>query len=84
MKSTLKITSKGQITLRKPVLDELGVQPGDRVTVEVVAPGRLEMRPAERKGSIDDFIGCAAKPGGPVLSLEEIEEIIRKGWAGER
>ena len=28
MKSTLKITSKGQVTLRKAVLDQLGVRPG--------------------------------------------------------
>jgi AbrB family looped-hinge helix DNA binding protein len=84
MKSTLKITSKGQITLRKAVLDELGVRPGDCVTVETTAPGRLELRSAERTGTIDDFIGCAARPDGPVLSIEEMNEIIRDGWAGRR
>jgi len=84
MKSTLKITSKGQITLRKAALAELGVRPGDCVTVETVAPGRLEVRAATRGASIDEFIGCAARPGGPVLSLEEIERIIQDGWAGRQ
>jgi AbrB family looped-hinge helix DNA binding protein len=84
MKTTLKITAKGQITFRKSVLDQLGVRPGDRVTVETIAPGRLELRPADRTGSIDDFIGCAARPDGPVLSLEDIKRIIEEGWAGER
>jgi AbrB family looped-hinge helix DNA binding protein len=84
MKSTLKITAKGQVTLRKSVLDQLGVRPGDRVTVEVVAPGRLEMRPETRKGSIDDFIGSLAKPDTPVLSIEEMNQVIRDGWAGRR
>lgn len=84
MKATLKVTAKGQITFRKAVLDELGVRPGDRVTVEIVAPGRLEVRAATRGASIDEFIGCAARPGGPALSLEEIERIIQDGWAGRK
>jgi bifunctional DNA-binding transcriptional regulator/antitoxin component of YhaV-PrlF toxin-antitoxin module len=83
MKATLKVTAKGQITFRKAVLDELGVRPGDRVTVEIVAPGRLGCV-RRLRASIDEFIGCAARPGGPALSLEEIERIIQDGWAGRK
>jgi bifunctional DNA-binding transcriptional regulator/antitoxin component of YhaV-PrlF toxin-antitoxin module len=84
MKTTLTITSKGQITLRKAALKALGVLPGDQVTVEVVAPGRLEMRPAERKGSIEAFIGSLAKPDTPVLSVEEMNRAIQDAWAGKK
>ncbi|HEY1363618.1 MAG TPA: AbrB/MazE/SpoVT family DNA-binding domain-containing protein [Xanthobacteraceae bacterium] len=83
MKTTLKITSKGQVTFRKEVLDRLGVKPGDRIAVEFVAPGRMEVRSAEARGKVEDFIGCLKRPGTPPLSLEKIEEIARKGWAGE-
>ena len=84
MKSTLKITSKGQVTFRKEVLDQLGVKPGDKITVELVSPGRVEVRPAKPAAKLEAFVGCLKKPGTPKLSLEEMNEITRKGWAGER
>ena len=84
MKSTLKITSKGQITLRKAVLDELGVRAGDRITVEFVAPGRAELRRAEAGASLETFVGCLKESGGPTLSIEEMNAIAREGWAGRR
>ncbi len=85
MKSTLKITSKGQVTFRKEVLDQLGVKPGDKITVEFVSPGRVEVRPAETPAKLEAFVGCLKKkPGAPRLSVEEMNEIARKGWEGER
>lgn len=83
MQSTLKITAKGQVTLRKKVLDELGLRPGDKITVEVVAPGRAELKAAAKDGTLEAFFGCLHKPGAPKLTIEEINEIIAKGWAGE-
>lgn len=83
MKSTLKITSKGQVTLRKKMMDELGVRPGDKITVEVLEPGRAEMKAAAAEGALDKFVGCLHQPGTPALSLDEINELIAKGWAGE-
>jgi antitoxin PrlF len=84
MKSTLKITSKGQVTLRKAVLDQLGVRPGDKITVEFVAPGRVEVRPAKARASLEAFVGCLKKPGAPRLSIEEMSAIASEGWAGQR
>jgi antitoxin PrlF len=84
MKSTLKITSKGQVTLRKEVLDQLGVAPGDKVTVELVGPGRVELRRAESRAGLRKFIGALKKPGTRPLSIEEINRIAREGWAGKR
>ena len=83
MKSTLKITSKGQVTLRKSVMDQLGVRPGDRITVEVLEPGRAEIKAPKPTGLLSDFINCLHKPGARSLTLEEINDIIAKGWAGE-
>ena len=84
MKSTLKITSKGQVTFRKEVLEQLGVKPGDKITVELISPGRVEVRPAETPAKLEAFVGCLKKPGARKLSIEEMNEIARKGWAGER
>jgi antitoxin PrlF len=84
MKSTLKVTSKGQVTLRKAVLDQLGVQPGDRITVELIAPGRVEVRPAQAGASLEAFVGCLNKSGARSLSIEEMSAIASEGWAGQR
>jgi AbrB family looped-hinge helix DNA binding protein len=84
MKSTLKITSKGQVTLRKAVLDRLGVRPGDKITVEFIAPGRVEVRPAPTSANLQAFVGCLKEAGGPTLSIQEMNAIARDGWAGRR
>jgi AbrB family looped-hinge helix DNA binding protein len=82
--STLKVTAKGQVTLRKDLLKHLGVRPGDQVDVDVLPGGRIEVRAAKRTGKISDLAGMLHREGGPVLTIEEINESIAAGWAGER
>jgi AbrB family looped-hinge helix DNA binding protein len=82
--STLKVTAKGQVTLRKDLLKHLGVSPGDQVAVDVLPGGRIEVRAAKRTGKISDVFGMLRREGGPVLTIEEINEAIAAGWAGER
>jgi len=81
MTTTLTVTAKGQITLRKEVLRHLGVGPGKKVEVDLLPNGRVEVR-AKPGGSIEDFIGCAYRPGTKPLTIEEINEIAAQGWAG--
>jgi antitoxin PrlF len=79
----LTVRAKGQITLRKEVLQHLGVGPGRKVEVDLLPNGRVEVR-AIPKGSIEDFIGRAHRPGTKPLTIEEINEIAAEGWAGIR
>ena len=79
---TLTVTPKGQITLRKGLLDHLGVAPGDKIAVEKLSDGRIEVRAAPT-GHISAIFGILRDPNGPRLTIEEINEIARKGWAGE-
>jgi bifunctional DNA-binding transcriptional regulator/antitoxin component of YhaV-PrlF toxin-antitoxin module len=83
MTTTLTITAKGQITLRKDVLRHLGVGPGQKVEIDLLPNGRAEVR-AKPNGSIEDFFGCLHRPGTKPLSIEEINEIIADAWAGRR
>ena len=39
--STLTVTAKGQVTLRKDVLEHLGVHPGEKITVNKLPDGGL-------------------------------------------
>ncbi|MBY0335960.1 MAG: AbrB/MazE/SpoVT family DNA-binding domain-containing protein [Acetobacteraceae bacterium] len=83
--TSLKITAKGQVTLRKSLLEQLGAKPGDRVTVSPLPGGGLALRPqreAETK-TIRDIAGMLRRPGQPTLTIEQMNDIIARGWAGE-
>lgn len=81
---TLTITSKGQITLRKDVLNHLGVSPGEKVVVDKLPDGRIEIKAVRPTGKISDVFNLLKKKDGPTLSIEEIAEIAKQGWAGKR
>lgn len=82
MAITLTVTAKGQITLRKEVLGHLGVRPGDKLDVDLLKEGRLELRP-RRGTSAAAVFGLLARPGTPRLSIEDLNEATASGWAGE-
>jgi bifunctional DNA-binding transcriptional regulator/antitoxin component of YhaV-PrlF toxin-antitoxin module len=82
--STLTVTAKGQITLKQELLRHLHVSPGQKVEAEKLPDGRIAIGPLRPKGSIDAFIGCLAQKNGPKLTIEEIKEITKRAWAGER
>jgi len=80
--TTLRITSKGQVTLKKDVLRHMGVGPGDRVQVELLPTGKVNLAPAARTGSIEDLFGMFYDPARPPVSIEEMNQVIADGWAG--
>src|SRR5260370_25701314 len=80
--STLIVTAKGQVTLRKGLLRHLGVRPGDKITVDKLPDGRIEMKAKRPTGNISDFFGFLKRKSGPSFSIEEINAIAARGWAG--
>jgi len=80
--STLTVTAKGQVTLRKDILEHLGVGPGAQIDVTKLPDGRIEVRAAPA-GEISALFGMLEKTGGPSLSIDEMNEIARQGWAGK-
>lgn len=82
--STLTVTAKGQITLKKELLRHLKVAPGQKVEADQLPDGRIALRAARPKGSIAAFSGSLAKKGTPRFTIEQINEAIADGWAGIR
>jgi len=80
---TVTVTAKGQVTLRKEVLEHLGAKPGDRLEVELLPSGRIEARTKRRLPAASIF-GMLKRPGEPARTIEEIAESAEDGWAGER
>jgi bifunctional DNA-binding transcriptional regulator/antitoxin component of YhaV-PrlF toxin-antitoxin module len=82
--STLTVTSKGQITLRRDLLKHLGVQAGEKLVVDKLPDGRIEVKAAPPIGKISDVFGLLKRKHGPSLSIEEISRVAARGWAGKR
>jgi hypothetical protein len=80
----LTVTAKGQVTLRKDLLKHLGVQPGEKIAVEKLPNGRIEVRAARPTGDISDAFDCLKREGGPSLSIEQMNKIAARGWAGRQ
>jgi bifunctional DNA-binding transcriptional regulator/antitoxin component of YhaV-PrlF toxin-antitoxin module len=81
--STLTVTAKGQVTLRKDLLKHLGVHPGEKITVDKLPNGRVEVKAARPSGKISDAFGFLKKDR-PSLSIKEMNKIAAGGWAGKR
>lgn len=80
----LTVTAKGQVTLRKDVLEHLGVEPGQKISVEKLPDGRVEVKAAKPAGKISDAFGFLKKKTKQRLSTDEIGRIAARGWSGKR
>jgi hypothetical protein len=53
--------------------------------VEKLPDGRIEVKAARPTGNISDLFGILKdKKKGRTLSIEEMNEVIARGWAGKR
>lgn len=79
----MKITAKGQVTLRQSLLRHLGVEPGQKIRVDELPRGKVVVSAARRDGAIADFVGCLSRQGVQPLTIDEMNEIAAQGWADE-
>ncbi|MFO1265759.1 MAG: AbrB/MazE/SpoVT family DNA-binding domain-containing protein, partial [Rubrivivax sp.] len=68
----------------KDVLQHLGVKPGDKIELDLLPDGRGVLKAARPTGSIRSFVGLLAGRSGKVATVEEINEALQRGWAGEK
>lgn len=83
---TLTVTAKGQVTLKQALLRHLGLQPGQKIKVDTLPDGRAVIQAVREGRHIGAAFGIlkAKNKGKHVLSLNQISEVARKGWAGEK
>lgn len=80
--ATLTITARGQVTFKKEVLKHLGLQPGDKIRLDLLPQGRAQLMAEPHSSSWDDVIGCLkGKTNGAVLTIDEINEAIAEAGA---
>ena len=78
--TTAAVTSKGQITIPAEVRKDLGLKAGDRVLFVKGEHGEYILK--VKTGSIMNLRGFVKWKGKPA-TIEEMNETIAKGWAGE-
>jgi len=79
--TTLTITTKGQITLKRDLLKHLGVGPGEKIEADKLPDGRVVVKAAAPNGAISDFIGCLSQKGGRTLTIDEMNAVAAREWA---
>lgn len=82
--ATLTVTSRGQVTFRKEILQHLGIKPGGKIELVALPDGRVSLRAARATGKIDRFVGLLAGKSRKVASLDEIAAAAAAGWAGRK
>ena len=76
---SVRVTSKGQVTIPKPVRDRLGIAPGTQVEFELAEDGRAFLRrlgkPQTRPSRFERMRGTATSG----LTTDEIMKLTRDG-----
>ena len=80
--TTLTVTTRGQVTFRKKVLQHLGIKPGEKIELDLLPDGRGVIKAARPSGKIEDFFGVLAGKTKKVATIEEMNEAAADGWAG--
>jgi len=78
----LKVTAKGQVTLRRDILKHLGVKPGDKIQLDVLPNGKVELQAISASEGWDRLFGLLAGRTNKVATIEEMNDAIERGWAG--
>lgn len=82
--TSLFVTMKGQVTLKRDLLQHLGIKPGERIDLDKLPGGELLVKATRPTGTIDHFIGRHAGKVKKPMTIEEMNEIAASGWAGKK
>lgn len=79
--STLTVTAKGQITLRRDLLQHLGIRPGSTISVHMLPDHSIKIEAEKPKTKISNVFGLLKREGQPAVSIEDMNAAIADGWA---
>ncbi|MBW8733611.1 MAG: AbrB/MazE/SpoVT family DNA-binding domain-containing protein [Asticcacaulis sp.] len=80
--TTLTVTARGQVTFRKDILKHLGIQPGDKIKLDLLPDGRAELKADSGNGSWHELSGLLkGRTNGNRLSIEDMNSAIAQAGA---
>ena len=81
---TLTVTSRGQVTFRKEILQHLGIQPGEKIELELLPGGRGVLKASRPAKEITGFLGLLAGRTKRRATIDQINHAAEEGWAGRK
>jgi bifunctional DNA-binding transcriptional regulator/antitoxin component of YhaV-PrlF toxin-antitoxin module len=81
--ATLTVTARGQLTLKKDLLQHMGIAPGGKVEVDLLPGGGVALHAARPKRSIMALSGLLAGKTSKVATIEQINGAVAIGLAEE-
>jgi len=78
--TTLTITAKGQVTLKRDLLEHIGARVGDKLIADPMPDGSVRLA-APPKISWNEIAGILYRPGQRRISIEEMDEGIAEAVA---
>lgn len=81
--ATLTVTTRGQVTFRKDVLQHLGIRPGEKIELDLLPDGRGLLKAARPAATIAGFVGSLAGRTRKVATVEEMNAVAAAAWAGK-
>ena len=82
--TTLTVTTRGQVTFKKEVLQHLGIKPGEKIQLDLLPDGRGLLKAARPVGTIKGFVGLLAGRTKKVATIKEMNDAAAQGWANEK
>jgi AbrB family looped-hinge helix DNA binding protein len=80
VKESARVTSKGQLTIPKPIRDRLGIDEGTAVTFEIHDDGTVTLTPQKNSWELLDEIRDA--PRETDRSVAELMAESKRAWSG--
>lgn len=80
--ATLTVTTRGQVTFRKDVLEHLGIEPGGKIRLNLLPDGKAELEADKGQGFWQELSGVLkGKTNGLQLSLGQLDNAIAEAAA---
>jgi antitoxin PrlF len=77
MRMATTVTSKGQVTIPKPVRDHLGIVPGSQVAFRRADDGSIVIEKTDATQSEPSRFAKARGSAGPGLTTDELMALLR-------
>jgi AbrB family looped-hinge helix DNA binding protein len=69
------VTTKGQVTIPKPVRDRLGIVPGSKVDFELAPDGRVVLK--HNSATLESRFAGIVGRAGPGMTTDELMALLR-------
>jgi hypothetical protein len=75
--AVLSVTSRGQVTFRREVLNHLGIKPGDKIEVDLLPGGMCALSAARPRGPAVNVFGVLwDRTNGAKLTIDQLGKAL--------